>query len=332
MTDRAALIAEFLARHGWAEAAIKRLPSDASFRRYSRLTAFSGSRAMLMDAPPPKEDVGPFILIARHLGALGYSAPRLIAEDRAAGLLLLEDLGDDTFTRLLAAGADETALYALAIDVLIDLHKRRSAAVPTNLAPYDDDKFLTEAALLVDWYLPEMTGGPTSDAERAEYLAIWSQILPAAHNVPCTLVLRDFHIDNLMRLDRPGIGACGLLDFQDALAGPVTYDVMSLLEDARRDIPPALITSMTARYLAAFPDLDRRAFESSWRILAAQRHAKVIGIFTRLMRRDGKPNYLSHIPRLWRLFEAALNHPDLAPLERWIDRTIPSGKRGVPIP
>ena len=146
--------------------------------------------------------------------------------------------------------------------------------------------------------------------------------------MPETLVLRDFHVDNLMRLPgRAGIAACGLLDFQDAVAGPLTYDLMSLLEDARRDLDPALVSAMRRRYLDAFPDLDREAFDLSWTVLAAQRHAKVIGIFTRLEQRDGKPVYLRHIPRVWRLLDAALAHPRLGRLKAWLDRHLPAELR-----
>jgi aminoglycoside/choline kinase family phosphotransferase len=192
---------------------------------------------------------------------------------------------------------------------------------------------LTEALLLPDWYVPAMTGSPVDAAHRDAYVALWRDLLPAARQVPDTLVLRDFHVDNLIRLEsRPGLAACGLLDFQDAVAGPLTYDLMSLLEDARRDIDRRLVTRMRDRYLAALPALDGDVFALSWAILAAQRHAKVLGIFTRLCRRDGKPGYLRHIPRLWRLLEAAVDHPRLAALKDWLDRTLPSDQRGVPQP
>lgn len=327
MSEREGVIEAFLARHGWGSARRGRLAGDASFRHYDRI-AEGERRAVLMDAPPPKEDVRPFVAIARHLQALGYSAPRLLAVDEEAGLLLLEDFGDATYTRLLAGGADEEALYQLAVDVLADLHGR-DGAIPAGLPPYDDQRLLAEASLLVDWYVPAVAQ-PLSAAARAEYEAIWQGLFPLARAVPETLVLRDFHVDNLMLLDRPGLAACGLLDFQDAVAGPVTYDLMSLLEDARRDIDAELIARMRERYLAAFPNLDRDAFAASWAVLAAQRHAKVIGIFTRLCRRDGKPHYLVHIPRVWRLLEQALAHPALHPLASWLDRHVPRERRVVP--
>ncbi len=176
-----------------------------------------------------------------------------------------------------------------------------------------------------------MTGAETPQPARAEYLEIWRRLLDHAHQTPPVLVLRDYHVDNLMLLeDRDGLAACGLLDFQDAVAGPRAYDLVSLLEDARRDIPPALVSDMKARYLAAFPGLDREIFEASYAVLGAQRHAKVIGIFTRLCRRDGKPDYLQHIPRLWRLLENGLEHPALGPMRDWFDRHVPPEMRGIP--
>ncbi|MCH7540714.1 MAG: phosphotransferase [Proteobacteria bacterium] len=330
MADRDARIAALLRAGRWSRAARTPLAGDASFRHYERLTD-GGRRAVLMDAPPPMEDVRPYVTVARHLLKLGYSAPRVLAQDVRAGLVLIEDLGDDTYTRLLERDGDEEALYTLAVDLLIDLHGRTQAATAVAVPPYDDGRLLDEAVLLVDWYLPAMRGRPSSRAERKGYLEPWQALFPAARRVPETLVLRDYHVDNLMRLkDREGIGACGLLDFQDAVIGPVTYDLMSLLEDARRDVAPELARKMKARYLAAFPELDREAFQTSYAILGAQRHAKVIGIFTRLSVRDGKSAYLAHIPRVWRLLEGALQHPALAPVRDWFGRHVPPSERGVP--
>jgi len=330
MAEREARIAGFLAAAGWGDARRDALAGDASFRRYHRLSR-DGATAMLMDAPPPQEDVRPFLAIARRLQSLGLSAPRILAEDVASGLLLLEDFGDDTYTRLLAKGEDERALYALAVDVLIALHRAFVPAAGTALSPYDDARLLTEAALLTDWYLPAITGQPTPPAWREDYLDRWRGLFPIARAIPDSLVLRDYHVDNLMRLSgRAGIGACGLLDFQDAVLGPLTYDLVSLLEDARRDIAPDLVAAMRARYLAAFPALDRAAFSASFAVLGAQRHCKVIGIFTRLDRRDHKPRYLVHIERLWRLLAADFQHPVLAPIEDWLDRHIPRALRVTP--
>jgi aminoglycoside/choline kinase family phosphotransferase len=330
MAERAELIAAFLAASGWGHAARRTLAGDASFRRYDRLEA-PPFRAVLMDAPPPQEDVRPFLAVARLLRGLGLSAPGILAEDIAAGLLLLEDFGDATYTRLLAQGAAEEPLYALAVDLLIALHRAFDPAAASDVPPYDDARLLTEASLLVDWYLPAITGRPTDPALREEYLALWRGLLPLARAVPASLVLRDYHVDNLILLaERGGVAACGLLDFQDAVIGPVTYDLVSLLEDARRDVPAELAAAMRQRYLAAFPALDRDAFAASYAVLGAQRNCKIVGIFTRLWRRDGKPQYLGHIPRVWRLIESDVAHPALAPLAAWLDRHIPSPLRRSP--
>ena len=328
--DRIRLIEAFLDSAGWQGAHRTPLAGDASFRRYERLSHGS-ARAVLMDAPPI-EDVRPFVALARHLNGLGLSAPRILAADEAAGLLVIEDLGDETYTRVLAKGADEAALYALAVDVLVDLHRRpASEALPAGLPSYDDERLLDEALLLLDWYLPTVSDREAPATLRDSYATVWRALFPIARAVPESLVLRDYHVDNLMWLPaREGTAACGLLDFQDGVTGPVSYDLVSLLEDARRDIDSSLIFAMLARYLAAFPALDQEAFAASYAVLGAQRHAKVIGIFTRLSRRDGKDAYLEHIPRVWRLFEGALAHPALEPMRAWIDANIPVAERKAP--
>jgi N-acetylmuramate 1-kinase len=197
--------------------------------------------------------------------------------------------------------------------------------------PYDETRLLNEAALLVDWYLPALRGAPTPAELRAEYLDTWRRLLPVATSAPATLVLRDFHVDNLMVLPgRDGIASVGLLDFQDAVIGAASYDLVSLLEDARRDVDPALAAAMLERYFAAFPGLDRGRFAASYALLGAQRNAKIVGIFTRLCVRDGKPQYLEHIPRVWRLIEQDVRHPALAPVAAWLDRHIPPRDRRIP--
>ena len=317
----------FLEAGGWGDIAPVSLAGDASFRRYYRLQG-DGRRAVLMDAPPPQEDVTPYIAVSALLRDLGFSAPEVFAEDRAGGFLLIEDFGDDTYTRLLDRGADEQGLYALAVDTLVELQRAAERHGALGLPPYDLSRLLAEAALLVDWYAPTALGSPLSDALREEYLAVWRAVLPRAALARDTLVLRDYHVDNLMLLpDRRGVCSCGLLDFQDAVCGPPSYDLASLLEDARRDVPVELRRAMTERYLAAFPALDRSAFLRSAAILAVQRNCKILGIFTRLWKRDGKPGYLVHIPRIWRLLEEDLGHPALAPIAQWLDRHLPRAVR-----
>ncbi len=329
MSARAADIATFLAGAGWGAAERRPLPGDASFRRYERLV-LGGRTAMLMDAPPPKEDVRPFLAVARWLHDRGFSAPDILVADEVRGLLVIEDLGDATYTRELARGADEAALYAQAIDTLVALH-RRADATAASVPPYDDARLLTEAALFLDWFLPAITGAPVAPAARASYEDAWRRAFAVARRVPDTLVLRDYHVDNLMVVaGGTGIAACGLLDFQDAVIGPVSYDLVSLLEDARRDVPAAIVAAMRARYLAAFSAIDPAALDASYAILGAQRNAKIVGIFTRLDRRDGKSRYLMHIPRVWRLLEGDLRHPALAEVRTWFDAHVPAALRRAP--
>lgn len=330
MSDRATAITAFLQGAGFGGAHRQPLPGDASFRHYVRLTG-GPEPALFMDAPPDRENVRPFIAVARHLADLGFSAPRILAARPDDGLVLVEDFGDDTFTRLLAKGADERALYELAVDMLVALHRLpASRTTGIDVPTYDDERLLAEAHLLTEWYVPAVLGRPLADAAVREYDALWRAVFPLARQVSDTLVLRDFHVDNLMRLPRDGVGACGLLDFQDAVIGPVAYDFVSLVGDARRDLAPGLGAAMTERYLAAFPEWDRAVFEAACAVLSAQRNAKIIGIFTRLLKRDGKPVYLRHIPRVWRLLEADLAHPALAPLRGWFARHLPPDARRVP--
>ncbi len=323
-------IESFLQKAGWGDAKRWRLAGDASFRKYDRLEGPKG-HAVLMDAPPPHEDVRPFVRIAKHLHGLGFSVPAVWAEDADAGLLLLEDLGDDTYTRLLARGHDEEQLYALAIDALIALHKVPQAQViPDGVKRYGDERLLEEVNRINVWYRPLVNAAKISEKAQAEFDAIWRDILPKAWGVPTSLVLFDYHVDNLLGLfQRDGMKACGILDFQDAVAGPITYDLMSLLEDARRDINPDLVAKMKARYLAAFPTLDRQAFSTSWAVMAAQRHVRVIGTFARLKIRDSKPHYLVHMPRLWRYMDQCLQAPVMADLKKWLDTHVPPELRSV---
>jgi hypothetical protein len=328
-TARDDIIRAFLARAGFGKARLDWLAADASFRHYGRLTG-GPARALLMDAPPGREDVRPWLAVARHLSGLGFSAPAVLAEDTAEGLLVIEDFGDDTFTRLLARGADEGALYDLAVDVLVRLHGLSEAAAPW-LQPYDTERLLAEALLFTDWYLPAVRGRPTGVSEREDYGGLWREAFARAVSPRPTLVLRDYHVDNLMRIPgRAGIAACGLLDFQDALTGHPAYDLVSLLKDARRDLGPAVASRARARYVARHPQAADESFTTAGTILAAGRNAKIIGIFTRLLVRDGKAAYLHHIPRVWRLLEGDLRHPALGDLARWFDRAVAPDARVIP--
>ncbi len=325
MSAREAEIAAFLAAGAWRHAARRPLAGDASFRRYFRL-AGGPAPALLMDAPPPREDVRPFVKVARHLAALGLSAPAIHAVDAEHGFVVLEDFGDATFPAAMAAG-DPAAFYVLATDTLIALH-RTPAMLDIEVPAYDAARLTDMAALLLDWFLPAASGAPVAAAARADYRAAWAAVLPLREAVPTVLALRDYFPENLMWLaGREGVRRCGLLDFQDAMAAPAVYDLVSLVEDARRDVPDALRAAMLARYLAAFPAIDPAGFAAACAVMAAQRHARVIGVFVRLWQRDGKPGYLRHLPRLWRLLDRALAHPALAPLRRWFDAEVPPAWR-----
>ncbi|MBV8972103.1 MAG: phosphotransferase [Sphingomonadaceae bacterium] len=313
MTPPAAARA-FLTRHGWGEADIRPLAGDWSFRRYFRVHGNSGT-AVLMDSPPDKEDARPFLAIGRRLNALGLAAPRALGQDLDAGLVLLEDFGDDRVGPLLAREPGrEAAIYATAIDLLVELHRHPAGDLP----PYDAAELRREARLLIDWYLPEI-----GMAEPPGYDAAWDGLWPLVEPHPPVVTLRDYHVDNLMLLDAPGLRGLGLLDFQDALAGHPAYDLVSLLQDIRREVSPALEAAMLARYLASRPELDESAFRTAYDILGAQRNIKIVGVFTRLWRRDGKRADPAYLPRVWRLIEGNLARPALAPVAAWFDEHLP---------
>ncbi len=334
--NRHQAIETFLRHSNWHAASVDWLPGDASFRRYARLynrtkdaTKDETKTALLMDSPPEYEDISPYIRVADCLRSLGLSAPAILDVDETQGLAIIEDFGHDTYTHLLAAGHDPTPLYTLAVDCLIDLHQQ--ALTATDIPPYSDDDFAAEHVLLIDWYTPAV-GLSLSQSARDDYLALWSGLLPQTRLWGEVLVLRDFHVDNLIHLNnRPDVRACGLLDFQDARMGPRPYDLVSLLQDARRDVDTSLAQAMIKQYCAAFPDLDEVGFMEAATILAAQRHCKVLGIFTRLAKRDGKTSYLEHIPRLWHLLIQCLEHPILSDMRLWFDSTIPAPSRQKPI-
>jgi aminoglycoside/choline kinase family phosphotransferase len=304
---------QFLNATDWSDAACEPLTGDASDRKYFRLRKDERS-AVLMDASQVLESVAPFIHVNQHLHQLGFSVPGILSRSDEKGLLLLEDFGDATFTRLLDNQSEPGKLYTLATDVLIALHKH-PRAIPKDLRVYHPDKMLEDIELFLEWNTIAKTG-------HAEFRAVWREVLPLAHQVPASLLLRDYHVANLMLLpDRQGVRQAGLLDFQDAYQGPITYDLMSLLEDARRDVPEELKEKMVAHYLAHFPKLDRNAFETSMAILAALRHTRVLAIFERLSRREGKHDYKKlHSPRVERLLQRALRHSMLAGVKRWMER------------
>lgn len=285
-----------------------------------------------MDAPPSLEDVEPFIKISVLLNRLGFSAPRVLATDVLNGFLLLDDFGDTTFTRALSDGYDEFALYCLANDVLSDLHCRPVDEIASSIPTYTDTKLLDEAVRFVDWYLVEGLQLPITPQARDDYLEAWQCCLPVVREAPDSLVLRDYHVDNLMVCDGiKGVAACGLLDFQDAVIGPMSYDLVSLLQDSRRDIHQNLVDDMLDRYFGAMGrTLDRAAYMRSYFVLGAQRALKVLGVFTRQSLKFGNHRHLAHVPRLWRHTLSNLSIPELTPVRNWIGRHVPEDKRLTP--
>ncbi|HXG81117.1 MAG TPA: phosphotransferase [Sphingomicrobium sp.] len=315
---------DFLARHGWADAQILPLAGDASFRRYFRIRA-GERRAVLMDAPPPHEDPRPFVRIAEWLLEIGLAAPRVLAADLERGLLLLDDLGDSRMRETLdAEPAIERELYETAVDVLVHLH---SQPPMPGLPRHGLTEWLTELRLFPDWYIPAVGLRPI-DVEGWDQA--WREVLePVANDGlgPVT-VLRDYHAENVMLIDgRGGIERFGLLDFQDALAGHPAYDLVSVLEDARRDVPPELERDMIDRYKIKAAADDR--FEPAYWALAAQRNTRILGVFCRLWKRDNKPHYKQFQPRMWGLLERDLARPGLEPVREWFDANIPSSHRAA---
>jgi len=316
MADRAQIITEFLQASGWGDAKRAALAGDASARRYDRLTG-----AVLMDAPPLEgEDIGPFLAIARHLTQCGLSAPEIYAADRSDGLIVMEDLGDDLYARVCENHPDrEQQIYEAAIDVLGHLHRQ---ALPKALPRYSAEIYLREANLLIDWYMPAVSGQAADPEINAHYQRLISDVCADLSGDP-VCVLRDYHAENLLWLpSREGVARVGLLDFQDALAGHPAYDLMSLLQDARRDTGRDLQSAMIARYLRLCPQ-DEDRFLAAFAALGAQRNLKIIGIFARLCIRDKKPAYVDLIPRVWAHLMDDLAQPALIGLSEFMRDNVP---------
>ena len=321
-SSREAARLTFVEKHHWAQARMEALPADASARRYYRLRDEKKS-VLLMDAPPAYEPVAPFVKVARHLCALGLSAPQILACDEEQGFLLLEDFGVKTYTHCLEHGDSAQGLYETAVRCLAELHCAQGAA-DIDLPPYDLAAFLREALLLVDWYFPAVSGQIIADSVRQAYVAAWCSVFDDLTPQTPTIVLRDFHVDNLMLLsERTGINRCGVLDFQDTLIGPPAYDLVSVLEDARRDVGPDVRAAVLDVYCTGLCEDEKQSLFRDMRLLGAQRHAKVLGIFVRLWRRDGKPGYLRHLPRVQRLLCTALEDPCLRPVADYLKRLLP---------
>ena len=311
----------FLAGCGWGDARVEPLAGDASFRRYFRVIG-EGRQAVLMDAPPPHEDPRPFIAVAEWLGSIGLTAPEILARDLDQGLLLLGDLGDARLRETLDEDpAREEELYRLATDLLVQLHG--SPPMP-GLPPHGLDQWLDELMLFTDWYCPAVG----IEVDRDRWRDAWTQVLTpvASDKLGPVTVLRDYHAENVMLVaGRDGVAHLGLLDFQDALAGHPAYDLVSVLEDARRDVPPAIERAMLDRYIGATGNAE--AFERAYWALAAQRNTRILGVFVRLWKRDGKPHYRRFQPRMWGLLERDLAAPGLEPVRNWFAANVPIEKR-----
>lgn len=367
MSDREALIRAFLDDAGWGDAVRGPLAGDASSRRYERLSGHRGA-AVLMDAPPGPdgppltgpdgarrtysaiahlaEDCRPFVAIGNALREAGLSAPALFAHDMPNGLLLLEDLGDAVYGNAIDAGAGPAGepldeLYRTSVDALLHLHAKgapdhlplpdgTSYRVPT----YDAAAMAIETELLTDWFLPERRGVPTDEALCTDYRAIWQSLFPHADADNRVLSLRDYHSPNLIWLgERAGAKRVGIIDYQDGLVGARAYDMVSLLQDARRTVPPAREEAMLDYYISSArqdPAFDEKKFLAAYAVLGAQRNAKILGIFVRLWKRDAKPAYLAHIPRVADYFERDLAHPALVDLRLFLDALVsPSERRAA---
>jgi N-acetylmuramate 1-kinase len=315
---------EFLAACGWEGAQILPLAGDASFRRYFRVV--DGERtAVLMDAPPPHEDPRPFIAVAEWLASVGLSAPQILARDLDRGLLLLGDFGDWRLREYLDEDPNrERDLYVIATDLLVHLHEH---APMTGLRPHGLEQWLAEIELFTEWYCPAVG----AEVDRGGFLAAWAEVLEpvAKDGMSPVTVLRDYHAENVMLVQgRVGIEHFGLLDFQDAVAGHPAYDLASVLEDARRDVSPATERAMIDRYIRATGHGE--TFERAYWALAAQRNTRILGVFTRLWKRDNKPGYRRFQPRMWGLLERDLAQPHLEPVRRWFDDNIAPEHRREP--
>lgn len=322
MSDLPQGLHAFVTKAGWGAAAIEPIPGDASFRRYFRLRNVGADpeTAMLMHAPPPEEDPSEFLRVGAWLAEQGMRAPQILATDPRAGWVLTEDFGNDRMREWLDDNPqDELTAYEAAIDALVALHKRPAGP----FSPYDMPAYLRETALLTEWYC----SAQSLDVDAAGYEAAWKAVLAPmiVRQSPPVTVLRDYHAENIMLLGNKPSAPQGLIDFQDALVGHPAYDLVSLLQDARRDVPEALEEAMLARYIEAVAADEN--FRSDYALLGAQRNAKIVGIFTRLFKRDGKTRYLAMIPRVWAAMERDLAHPALKPVADWFAANIPEDLR-----
>lgn len=322
---REQLLIDFLQKNGWGNAHRELLAHDASFRSYDRLI-LPGKTAVLMNAPKP-EKPDQFVRVDHILADAGGRVPAILAQDLENGFLILEDFGNDTFARLLDKGAEDVGLYEAAARALATV--QRNVVVPNGVLPaYDMDLMLFEVSLFTDWYLKYALKRELTDTERNEFNQIWIKLIQPLQGIKQNIVLLDFHVDNLMITPD---NQCGLLDFQDARVGPVTYDLVSLIEDARRPVSQKATQAALEAYFDLIPEHNTPIFRASMPITAVQRHTKVIGIFTRLCVRDQKDRYLKFIPFVWSLLEKHMKNPIFASYKEWLDRIVPvSARQQIP--
>ena len=356
MTPREETIREFLKAAGWEKAERRPLAGDASSRRYERLS-LAGRPAVLMDWPsgpdapevPGRaaysriahlaEDVRPFVAVGEHLRRLRLTAPEIIASDLSRGLLLLEDLGDHVYGALIEKGAGPAGehlddLYRAGIETLLRLQSVEApAALPVGdgtaheVPHFDDSVFRAELDVLLDWYFPVVLDAEASAAMREDYHGLWTELCPQIDAGVKTLFLRDYHSPNMLWLgERQGAARVGLIDYQDALIGSRAYDVVSFLQDARRDVPVAREQAMLALYVdrakSELASFDEEDFLASYAVLGAERALRLIGLWPRLLKRDGKPQYMAHMPRTQDYLRRNLAHPALRDLARWLDANL----------
>lgn len=367
LTAREAQVLAFLAQSGWRDAHIEALPGDASSRRYFRIRR-SDTSLILMDQPrgaetaacPPDAseadrialgynakarlagpDCRPFAAVSAFLRSSGLSAPEIVAHDYEQGFLLIEDYGDGRMADLISGGASERPFYEAAVDALAQLHQVPAPSVlpvpggsGKHLLGYDTLAMLAEVGLLTEWFYPAAAGTRLLEDAEAAFVSAWTAALTQLKVSAPVIILRDYHAENVMWLpDRPGVKRAGLLDFQDALAGSPAYDLISLTEDARREVSVELAEAMTRRYVERrrvdAVSFDEEGFRFAAALLAAQRNTKIVGIFARLWKRDGKLRYTQYLPRMWRYLARDLSHPALAELRGWFERHIPETYRGT---
>lgn len=328
MMQPASHVTAFLRGRVYDPQALTSLPGDASARHYYRLT---GQGLLLMQDQPDAVDLRNFVTVSRYLTALGLSAPRIHALDQAVGLALIEDFGQQTFTRLLAEGQAEAPLYELAVAALVHLHTQNPPRRPA-LPGYNAQPLLEELEMFTDWYVPYCAPQLDASAFKVAFLTLWRKAFAKIAQRQEVLVLRDYHVDNLMVLPgRHGVARCGLLDFQDAVFGVAAYDLVSLTQDARRDLEVGLEERLISFYLARRPELEPTAFMADYWLLAAHRHTKILGNFERLSKRDGKHQYLAFIPRVQRQLVRALAQAGLAEISALMQRELPNWATHQPV-